>query len=428
MENLVTMDTAISLDWAGREARRILGGVLEGGELSVEDAISLTEASGRDLQALTLVADEMRRRQAGEVVTYVVNRNINFTNVCIKHCTFCAFSRDHREEEGYFLPMDEVVRRAIEAWEMGATEVCMQAGLPPKLDGSYYIDLCRAIKAALPEMHLHAFSPEEVLYGSTRSGLPIPEYLATLKRAGLGTLPGTSAEILDQEIRDIIARGRITVAQWVEVITSAHAQGIRTTSTIMYGHIEQPAHWIRHMNLLRGIQKDTGGFTEFVPLSLIHQEAPMYRRGLVPGVRPGATGLEVIKMHALARLFLGPTFRNIQCSWVKEGPKLAQCLLAAGANDMGGTLINESISTSAGAGYGQLVPPAELRRLIRDAGRVPAQRNTEYELVRVYGNPEDDEDSPLDHVGDADARFGSYRKLAASEQFRFLHPLRIGGE
>jgi FO synthase subunit 2 len=428
MENLVTMDTAISLDWAGREARRILGGVLEGGELSVEDAIHLTEASGRDLQALTLVADEMRRRQAGEVVTYVINRNINFTNVCIKHCTFCAFSRDHREEEGYFLPMDEVVRRAIEAWEMGATEVCMQAGLPPKLDGSYYIDLCRAIKAALPEMHLHAFSPEEVLYGSTRSGLPIPEYLAALKRAGLGTLPGTSAEILDQEIRDIIARGRITVAQWVEVITSAHAQGIRTTSTIMYGHVEQPAHWIRHMNLLRGIQKDTGGFTEFVPLSLIHQEAPMYQRGLVPGVRPGATGLEVIKMHALARLFLGPTFRNIQCSWVKEGPKLAQCLLAAGANDMGGTLINESISTSAGAGYGQLVPPAELRRLIRDAGRVPAQRNTEYELVRVYGNPEDDEDSPLDHIGDADARFGSYRKLAASEQFRFLHPLRIGGE
>ena len=424
----MTMDTAISLDWAGREARRILGGVLEGAELSVEDAISLTEASGRDLQALTLVADEMRRRQAGEVVTYVVNRNINFTNVCIKHCTFCAFSRDHREEEGYFLPMDEVVRRAIEAWEMGATEVCMQAGLPPKLDGSYYIDLCRAIQAALPEMHLHAFSPEEVLYGSTRSGLPIPEYLAALKRAGLGTLPGTSAEILDQEIRDIIARGRITVAQWVEVITSAHAQGIRTTSTIMYGHVERPEHWVRHMDLLRSIQKETGGFTEFVPLSLIHQEAPMYRRGLVPGVRPGATGLEVIKMHALARLFLGPTFRNIQCSWVKEGPKLAQCLLAAGANDMGGTLINESISTSAGAGYGQLVPPAELRRLIRDAGRVPAQRNTEYELVRVYGNPEDDEDSPLDHVGDADARFGSYRKLAASEQFRFLHPLRIGGE
>jgi len=421
------MNTAISLDWAEREARRILGGILDGAELSVDDGIRLTEAGGRDLQALTLVADEMRRRQAGEVVTYVVNRNINFTNVCIKHCTFCAFSRDHREEEGYFLPMDEVVRRAIEAWQMGATEVCLQAGLPPKLDGSYYIDLCRAIKAAVPEMHLHAFSPEEVLYGSTRSGLPIPDYLAALKGAGLGTLPGTSAEILDQAIRDVIARGRITVDQWIEVITAAHAQGIRTTSTIMYGHVERPDHWIRHMNLLRGIQKDTGGFTEFVPLSLIHQEAPMYRRGLVAGVRPGATGIEVLKMHAIARLFLGPTFRNIQCSWVKEGPKLAQCLLAAGANDMGGTLINESISTSAGAAYGQLVPPTELRRLIRDAGRVPAQRSTEYDLIKVYATEADEEDSPLDHIEDAETRFGSYKKLASSGQFRFLHPLQSAG-
>jgi len=420
----VTMSDAMTLDWASPRVRSILGDLLDGGELSIEDAIRLTEVAGRDLGALTLVADEMRRRQAGEVVTYVVNRNINFTNVCIKHCTFCAFSRDHREEEGYFLPMDEVVRRAIEAWEMGATEVCIQAGLPPKLDGSYYLDLCRAIKAALPEMHLHAFSPEEILYGSTRSGMPIPEYLAALKDAGLGTLPGTSAEILDQEIRDVIARGRITVAQWVHVITSAHAQGIRTTSTIMYGHIERPEHWIRHMSLLRDIQKDTGGFTEFVPLSLIHQEAPMYQRGLVPGVRQGATGIEVVKMHALARLFLGPTFRNIQASWVKEGPKLAQYLLAAGANDLGGTLINESISTSAGASYGQLVPPVELRRLIREAGRIPAQRSTAYELLKVYDAEGDDEDSPLDHVGDAEARFGSYRALATSGRFRFLHPLR----
>src|SRR5713226_3963611 len=268
--------------------RRILGAVLDGAELGVDDAIVLAGARGRDLTAVGAVADEMRRRQAGDVVTFVVNRNINFTNVCIKHCTFCAFSRDHREEEGYLLPMEEVVRRAQEAWDLGATEVCIQAGLPPKLDGRYYIDLCRAIKAAVPEMHLHAFSPEEILYGSTRSGMPIPAYLAELKRAGLGTLPGTSAEILDQEIRDLIARGRITVAQWVEVITAAHAQGIRTTSTIMYGHVERTEHWIRHMSLLRRIQKDTGGFTEFVPLSLIHQEAPMYRRGLVPGVRQGA--------------------------------------------------------------------------------------------------------------------------------------------
>ena len=412
----------ITLDWIDREVRRILGRALDGSELSVDEGIRLTAVAGRELHALTLVADEMRRRQAGDVVTYVVNRNINFTNVCIKHCTFCAFSRDHREEEGYFLPMDEVVRRAVEAWEMGASEVCIQAGLPPKLDGAYYVDLCRAIKAAVPEMHLHAFSPEEILYGATRSGSSIPDFLKALRAAGLGTLPGTSAEILDQEVRDRIARGRITVDQWIEVITAAHALGIRTTSTIMYGHVETPAHWIRHMDLLRSIQRQTGGFTEFVPLSLIHHEAPMYVRGLVPGVRQGATGVEVIKMHALARLILGPTFRNIQSSWVKEGPKMAQYLLAAGANDVGGTLINESISTSAGAGYGQLVPPAELRRLIREAGRVPARRATTYELLKVYATAADEEDSPLDHVTDAAARFGSYRALSASSQFRFVHP------
>ncbi len=412
----------MALDWIDQDVRRILGRALDGSELTVDEGIRLTEVQGRELHALTLVADEMRRRQAGDIVTYVVNRNINFTNVCIKHCTFCAFSRDHREEEGYFLPLDEVVRRAVEAWDMGATEVCIQAGLPPKLDGSYYVDLCRAIKAAVPEMHLHAFSPEEVLYGSTRADLSIPEFLKTLRAAGLGTLPGTSAEILDQDVRDRIARGRITVDQWIEVITSAHALGIRTTSTIMYGHVETPAHWIRHMDLLRGIQRQTGGFTEFVPLSLIHHEAPMYRRGLVPGVREGATGVEVIKMHALARLILGPSFRNIQSSWVKEGPKMAQYLLTAGANDVGGTLINESISTSAGAGFGQLVPPAELRRMIREAGRVPARRGTTYELLKVYDRREDDEDSPLDHVTDAATRFGSYRALSTSGQFRFLHP------
>ena len=409
-----------ALDRVSRDVRRVLARALDGREVSVDDGLVLARATGRDLQAVALAADEMRRLQAGDVVTFVVNRNINFTNVCIKHCTFCAFSRDHREEEGYYLPVEEVVRRAAEAWELGATEVCIQAGLPPKLDGRWYIDLTRAIKAALPGMHLHAFSPEEVLYGSVRSGLPIKDYLVELKEAGLGTLPGTSAEILDQEIRDTIARGRITVDQWVEVITTAHALGIRTTATIMYGHVETPAHWVRHMALLRGIQKDTGGFTEFVPLSLIHSEAPMYAKGLVPGVRPGATGVEVVRMHALARLMLGPTFRNIQASWVKEGPKLAQTLLDAGANDLGGTLINESISTSAGAQYGQLVGPAELCRLIRDAGRVPARRDTLYAIVQTYNDGEDPE-SPLDKIDDAEARFGSYRRLIASGEFRFRY-------
>src|SRR5438093_166297 len=407
-----------ALDRVAPDVRSILARALDGAEVTVAEADVLATTTGRDLLALTLTADELRRRHVGDTVTFVINRNINFTNVCIKHCGFCAFSRDHRQEEGYLLPIDEVVRRAREAWELGATEVCIQAGLPPKLDGRYYIDLTRALKAALPGLHLHAFSPEEVLYGSVRSGLPIKEYLAELRAAGLGTLPGTSAEILDQEIRDRISRGRITVGQWVEVITTAHALGIRTTSTIMYGHVETPDHWIRHMALLRSIQKDTGGFTEFVPLSLIHSEAPMYAKGLVPGVRPGATGVEVVKLHALARLMLGSALRNIQASWVKEGPKLAQALLDAGANDLGGTLINESISTSAGATYGQLVGPAELRRWIRDAGRVPAERDTLYRIMREYAEG-DDPRSELDAVEDAEARFGSYRRLIASGEFRF---------
>ena len=406
------------LDRVSRDVRRVLDAALAGDEVSVADANLLARVTGRDLAALTLTADELRRRQVGDVVTFVVNRNINFTNVCIKHCGFCAFSRDHREEEGYLLPVEEVVRRAREASDMGATEVCIQAGLPPKLDGRFYIDLTRAIKTALPDLHIHAFSPEEVLYGSVRSGLPIKEYLAELKEAGLGTLPGTSAEILDQEIRDVIARGRITVDQWVEVITTAHALGIRTTSTIMYGHVETPEHWVRHMALLRTIQKDTGGFTEFVPLSLIHSEAPMYQKNLVPGVRAGATGVEVVRMHALARVMLGGFIPNLQCSWVKEGPKVMQLLLEAGANDVGGTLINESISTSAGASFGQLVGPAEMCRLIRDAGRVPAERDTLYRRRRVFGEGESP-DSPLDAVEDAEARFGSYRRLIASGEFRF---------
>ena len=412
---------AAVLEHVDRKVSAILHRALAGEELSWTEGLRLCETNGLDLQAVGLVADEMRRRQVGEVVTYVVNRNINFTNVCIKHCTFCAFSREYRQEEGYFLPAEEIVRRAQEAVDMGATEVCMQAGLPPKMYGNLYIELTKAVKKAFPNLHMHAFSPEEVQYGAIRSGVPIIQYLKELKAAGLDTLPGTSAEILDQEIRDVIAPGRITVQQWIEVITSAHSLGIPTTSTIMYGHIETPVHWVKHMNLLRDIQKETGGFTEFVPLSLIHQEAPMYTRKLVDNVREGATGTEVVKMHAVARLMLGPTFRNIQSSWVKEGPKMAQYLLTVGANDLGGTLINESISTSAGAQYGQLVPPKELRRLIRDTGRTPAERSTTYKLRKVFTGA-DEEVSPLDLVKNADERFGSYRKLTASEQFRYIHP------
>jgi 7,8-didemethyl-8-hydroxy-5-deazariboflavin synthase CofH subunit len=397
---------------------RILARALEGEDISWQEALQLCETSGPEFQATVAAADELRRRQVGDVVTYVVNRNVNFTNVCVKHCGFCAFSRTYRNEEGYFLPLQEIIRRTQEAVDMGATEVCMQAGLPPDMDGGLYIELTRAVKSAVPSVHIHAFSPEEVLYGATRSGISIEQYLAALKEAGLGSLPGTSAEILDQEIRDAISPGRITVKRWIEVITTAHSLGIPTTSTIMYGHIDTPLHWVKHMNLLRDIQHDTHGITEFVPLSMIYQEAPMYHHGLVGNLRPGASGMEVVKMHAVARLMLGSSIRNIQSSWVKEGPKLAQYLLAAGANDVGGTLMNESISTSAGAQYGQLIQPRELRRLIRDASRTPAQRKTTYQVIQVYPG-EDDPPTPLDFVENADTRFGSYRQLSQSREFRF---------
>ena len=261
------------------ETARILDDALAGKDITVADAVTLFDTTGAEFAALELVADELRRRTVGDLVTYVVNRNINFTNVCIKRCGFCAFSRDFREEEGYFLPVNEIVRRAKEAWDYGATEVCVQAGLPPQMEGDLYIRLCEAIKEELPDMHVHGFSPEEVLYGSVRSRCTIREYLEGLRDAGVGSLPGTSAEVLDQKLRDRISPGRITVEQWKEVITTAHELGIPTTSTIMFGHVETSEHIARHIALLREMQQSTGGFTEFVPLSFVNSEAPMFLRG-----------------------------------------------------------------------------------------------------------------------------------------------------
>ncbi len=407
-----------------REVATVLDRALAGEDIGVDDAVTLFEAGGASMNAIALVADELRRRTAGDVVTYVINRNINFTNVCIKHCGFCAFSRDHREEEGYFLPEGEVIRRAREAWDLGAREICVQAGLPPKMDGYYYVDLTKAIKRELPGMHIHGFSPEEVLYGAVRARCTIDEYVRALRDAGVGSLPGTSAEILDQEVRDRISPGRITRDQWVEVITSAHRAGLRTTSTIMYGHIETARQRAEHIALLREIQRDTGGFTEFVPLSFIASEAPMYAKSLVPGLRGGATGAEVLKMYAVARIMLNNWIPNIQASWVKEGPKLAQVMLNAGCNDFMGTLINESISTSAGAIYGQRMAPREMRALIREAGRIPAERNTLYDIVRAFGPDEDDHYDPLDRVAEGDERFGSYARLTHDAAFKFAEHYR----
>ena len=404
------------------ETAAVLDRALSGEDITVEEAVVLFETEGQEYNALVMTADELRRRTVGDIVTYVVNRNINFTNVCIKRCGFCAFSRDFRQEEGYLLPVEEIIRRAKEAWDYGATEVCVQAGLPPKMEGDLYIRLCEAIKKELPDMHIHGFSPEEVLYGSIRSDITIRAYLTELKAAGVGSLPGTSAEVLDQELRDKISPGRITVDQWTEVITTAHELGIPTTSTVMFGYLETPTQLAKHIDLIRGIQQQTGGITEFVPLSFVHTEAPMFMQGFVNDVRPGPSGIDVIKMHAIARIMLNNWIPNIQASWVKEGTRMSQLLLTAGVNDLGGTLINESISTAAGAQHGQLMRPSEFRQMIRQAGRIPAERYTTYKTRRVFSDT-DQELDPLDLVGDnVEEVFGSYNRLVKLDTYRFEHP------
>jgi FO synthase subunit 2 len=397
---------------------RILDRALAGADITVEEGAQLFDASGTDIPIMTAAADHLRRKTVGDVVTYVVNRNINFTNVCVKSCGFCAFSRGHLAEEGYFLPMEEVIRRAQEARELGATEVCVQAGLAPAMDGWHYPTLCRALKKAVPALHIHGFSPEEVLYGSTLTGVSVRDYLLALKDAGVGSLPGTSAEILVDEVRERISPGRIPTARWVELIQTAHELGIPTTSTMMYGHIETSHHKAVHLGILRDIQRRTGGITEFVPLSFVFEEAPMYHRKRIPELRTGPSGAEVMKMYAVSRLMLNNWIPNLQLSWVKEGPKLSQIGLMAGANDFGGTLINESISTAAGASYGQLMKPSRFRNLIREMGRIPAERSTTYDRIRVFENEENPVDL-LDQVEDAQQRFGSYRQLIRLKDYRF---------
>jgi 7,8-didemethyl-8-hydroxy-5-deazariboflavin synthase CofH subunit len=397
---------------------RILDRALSNHEIAVDEATQLFDAEGSDLLAMTAAADYLRSQTIGDVVTYVINRNINFTNVCVKACGFCAFSRGHLAEEGYFLPTEEIIRRATEARDLGATEVCVQAGLAPGMDGWHYVKLCRALKESLPDLHIHGFSPEEVLYGSTLTGVTVRDYLSALKEAGVGSLPGTSAEILVDDIRRQVSPGRITTNQWINLIQTAHEVGIPTTSTIMYGHIESSHDKAVHLGILRDLQNRTGGITEFVPLSFVYEEAPMFHRKRILGLRQGASGAEVIKMYAVSRLMLNRWIPNLQVSWVKEGPKLSQIALLAGANDFGGTLINESISTAAGAGYGQLMKPSQFRGLIREMGRIPAERSTTYEKLRVFEKEENPIDL-LDGVEEPAQRFGSYQNLIRLKQYRF---------
>lgn len=367
--------------------RHALEAVLQGEELSFEQGLQLAVVEGTDLQGLVAVADQLRRNTAGEAVTYVVNRNINFTNVCFVGCSFCGFGRGPQAADAYFHSFEEVVRRAREAWDCGATEVCIQGGLPRDLDGFFYRDLLRAIKSALPAMHVHAFSPMESDYGVLKTGMPLRDYLQLMKDEGLGSIPGTAAEILDDRIRRQLSPNKLPVARWVEIITTAHELGIPTTSTMMYGHVEEPADWVRHLLLLRSIQKRTGGFTEFVPLGFIHQNTRLYKHG---GARPGAQRDEHLRVHALSRVLLHGAIRNVQVSWVKLGFENSKACLQAGANDFGGTLMEESISKAAGATFGEFVSPEEFRAHIRSIGRVPAERSTTYKILRSFERCEDD--------------------------------------
>ena len=371
--------TAIAKQGPSADLADILGKAKSGEGLSEDDIVRLFKARGNDYTAVCQAADEMRKQVAGDEVTYCVNRNINYTNVCYFKCQFCAFSKGKMSEnlrgKPYDLSHEEIMRRTKEAWDRGASEVCLQGGIHPEYTGQTYIDICRSIKQVNPDMHIHAFSPLEVWQGAKTLGIPVSEFLGQLKEAGLGTLPGTAAEILDDEVRATLCPDKINTAQWLEVMEAAHGQGFNTTATIMYGHMEQYKHVARHLLRIRDLQEKTGGFTEFVILPFIHMESPIYLKG---HARKGPTFREAILIHAISRLVLHPLFKNIQASWTKLGHEGVRACLQAGVNDLGGTLMNETITRAAGAAHGQETSPEEMEEIILSIGRTPRQRSTTY--------------------------------------------------
>ncbi|MCZ4262374.1 5-amino-6-(D-ribitylamino)uracil--L-tyrosine 4-hydroxyphenyl transferase CofH [Limimaricola sp. G21655-S1] len=374
--------------------RAILEKALSGGEVSTEEGVALFRAEGTDIDAVYRTADTLRRRANGDRVSFVVNRNINFTNICYMGCKFCGFAKRTEDKSAEWLEPAQIVERAQQAWDRGATEVCIQGGLHPKMEGTYYREIIRAIKTALPGMHIHAFSPFEIWYGASKTKMSYRDFLTDLKEAGLDSMPGTAAEILDTEVRMQLTTNKLSAERWVEIIRTAHEVGIPTTATIMYGHVDAPEHWAAHIALLRDIQKDTGGFTELVPLSFVHTDSPLYAQN-PDKVRPGPTAQEVDLMHAVSRIMLHGWIDNIQVSWTKLGAARAQQMLSRGVNDLGGTLMNESISRAAGSDHGQEITARELVRMIRAAGRVPVRRNTVYETREVFENHDPEELAPL---------------------------------
>jgi FO synthase len=399
------------------DVRDLLEGALRGDELSSADAERLLTVQGSDFNALIAAADIARQQDCGDDVSYVVCRNINFTNVCYVGCSFCGFAR-HKDDpiDAFDRSHAEILEKCQNAIERGATEVCIQGGIHPNKTHEHYRDILLAIKEVYPDLHIHAYSPEEIDFGHRKSGMKLEEYLQWLIDAGLGTMPGTAAEILDDEIRDILSPNKLKTDRWVEIITAAHKLGLRSTSTLMYGHIEEPRHIAGHLDLLREIQKETGGFTEFVPLGFIHERNLLYN---LLGSRPGPSMQEDLRMIAVSRLFLRPWITNIQISWVKMGHKLGQMALCAGANDFGGTLMEESISRESGSDFGENTPPEEFRRLIRELGRTPVERTTLYDVVQRFEDPALDPESlePVKTV-DLSGPARSRRKLATAGSSR----------
>ena len=361
----------------------ILAQAVTGEAISIDQAISLFAAEGDDYAHVLQTADQVRQIRCGRQASFVITRNINFTNVCYMGCRFCNFAKRQEEKGAELLSLREVADRAQQAWDRGASEVCVQGGLHPQIDHTYYISLIRAIKDRVPDIHIHAFSPFEIWYGAKKGRLSVSDFLKELQASGLGSMPGTAAEILDVDIRKQLTKNKLTTQKWVEIITSAHELDIPTTSTIMYGHVDQPSHWAHHIDLLRQIQQRTGGFTEFVPLGFIHYQTRLYLDNPTL-VRPGPTAGEHFLMHAVARLMLQGQIDNIQASWVKMGHQTAAQMLRAGANDLGGTLMNESISTAAGGKNGQEVQPEDMVRHIQAAGLNPWQRSTLYQPIKTY--------------------------------------------
>jgi FO synthase len=366
------------------EVARILEAALDGRELTPEEGTRLLCAQGADLHALMRAADLARQADVGDDVSYVVNRNINFTNICYVGCSFCGFSRHKDDADAYDRSLDEILDKAKDAVARGATELCIQGGIHPGKDHTHYRDILLFLKREFPDLHIHAYSPEEIDFGHSKSGMELKDYLRWLKDAGLGTIPGTAAEILDDEVRKIVSPRKLRRDRWVEIVRAAHEVGLRSSSTLMYGHIERVEHVAAHLSLLRELQKETGGFTEFVPLGFIHALNKLFNE---MGARSGSSMPEDVRLVSVARLFLRPWITNIQVSWVKMGPKLAQMGLLSGANDFGGTLMEESISRESGADFGENLPPEEIRRLIREVGRTPVERSTSYRVLRRFDDP-----------------------------------------